>query len=579
MKKNSYLTVTDQFCGAGGSSQGVRKVSNKDKFKGMEVKLALNHWKLAIETHNTNFPDTDHDCTDISACDPRRYPSTDMLITSPECTNHSLAKGKARKVRTHIDPAEERSRATMWDVPRFAEYHQYNIVIVENVVDARYWVQFDAWLMAMHSLGYLHECVFFNSQHFHPTPQSRDRMYVVFWKRGNKKPNLVLTPLAFCHHCSRDVHSIQRWKMSEAQWQKSLKKRFPGRVFMDTTQWGKYRTQYNYHCPVCSAIVEPYYYAAFNCIDWSDIGTRISERKKPLSPNTMARIQYGIDKFWDQPQIITTKYTSGVGSRVRATAQDVLPTQPGEASHAILTPLVMSSEWDVKKQRVTEVDNVMWTQTGEQSSALLRPPFFIKNYGGNEKAAQKITESPFHTHTGTDHHGIAVMPHIIEMWRTGKARGTDKPLSTVVAGGNHHALVNYPPLMVENYGQSKSKPATKAIGGLTTTMKHGILTDDSIKSFLTYYNGGSKVAGGINYPLFTQPTGERANVVISTGKKPDIQDCFYRMLYPPEVKIGMAFDRDYIILGTGKDQVKQCGNAVTPPVMEWLVEQCAATLI
>lgn len=74
-QKNSYLTVTDQFCGAGGSSQGVRRLSERTN-GGIEVKLALNHWALAIETHNTNFPDTIHDCTDISAADPRRYPST-----------------------------------------------------------------------------------------------------------------------------------------------------------------------------------------------------------------------------------------------------------------------------------------------------------------------------------------------------------------------------------------------------------------------------------------------------------------------------------------------------------------------
>lgn len=89
-RKKSYITVTDQFCGAGGSSIGATQA-------GAEVRLAMNHWKLAIETHNTNFPNVDHDCTDISAVDPRRYPSTDILITSPECTNHSLAKGKPRQ--------------------------------------------------------------------------------------------------------------------------------------------------------------------------------------------------------------------------------------------------------------------------------------------------------------------------------------------------------------------------------------------------------------------------------------------------------------------------------------------------
>ena len=126
IRKNSYLTLTDQFCGAGGSSQGATAA-------GVEVKLALNHWNLAIETHNANFPNTLHDCTDISASDPRRYPSTDILITSPECTNHTVANGKKRLKQQmdlfatgKIDAAAERSRATMWDVPRFAEYHKYN---------------------------------------------------------------------------------------------------------------------------------------------------------------------------------------------------------------------------------------------------------------------------------------------------------------------------------------------------------------------------------------------------------------------------------------------------------------------
>lgn len=172
MTTTSYVTVTDQFCGAGGSSLGA-------SLAGAEIKLALNHWKLAVETHNTNFPNTDHDCTDISAVDPRRYPSTDILITSPECTNHSLAKGKIRRWqqqldmfgKLELDPAEERSRATMWDVCRFAEAHHYRIIIVENVVEARHWAPFPAWLQAMHLLGYDHQIVYLNSMFAHPTPQ------------------------------------------------------------------------------------------------------------------------------------------------------------------------------------------------------------------------------------------------------------------------------------------------------------------------------------------------------------------------------------------------------------------------
>jgi DNA (cytosine-5)-methyltransferase 1 len=275
-RKKSYLTVKDQFCGAGGSSQGVRRLS-KRLGGGLEVKVALNHWKLAIETHSTNFPEAIHDCTDISASDPRRYPSTDILITSPECTNHTPAKGeKAIKKQMDLfasgklDPAAERSRATMWDVPRFAEYHNYNLIIVENVVEARKWVLFDTWLMSMRTLGYDHKCVYHNSMHHHPTPQSRDRMYVVFWKKGNKAPDLEFRPRAFCRNCQLDTESIQTWKNPKVR-------------------FGKYEDQYIYCCPKCARPVQPYYYAAFNCIDWTDLGQPVLGRTKSLSPKTIDR--------------------------------------------------------------------------------------------------------------------------------------------------------------------------------------------------------------------------------------------------------------------------------------------------
>src|SRR5690606_31833402 len=106
---------------------------------------------------------------------------------------------------------EDRSRATMWDVPRFAEYHDYNIIIVENVVDARLWVPFQNWLGPMHSFGYKHKIVYLNSMFCHPTPQSRDRMYVIFWKKGNRPPNLDFAPPAYCPTCQKDVDSVQSW--------------------------------------------------------------------------------------------------------------------------------------------------------------------------------------------------------------------------------------------------------------------------------------------------------------------------------------------------------------------------------
>lgn len=541
--KSSEITVTDQFCGAGGSSEGVKQYAERSGLgNGLKVRMALNHWQLAVETHNTNHPDADHDCTDISACDPRRYPSTTMLITSPECTNHSLAKGQKRKYRQQVemfgkvtvDPSEERSRATMWDVPRFAEYHNYEIIIVENVVDARYWVMFDSWLHAMHSLGYLHECVYLNSMHAHPTPQSRDRMYVVFWKKGNKKPDLAIRPRAFCTKCCKDTESYQSWKSTDKK-------------------WGKYRQQYVFRCPSCNTAVEPYYYAAFNCIDWSIPGTRIGDRKKPLSDKTMKRIAYGIEKYWSEPTIITTRYTSGIECRVKSTLRDVMGTQPGDQSHALCVPLmattgypplITSKEYDVRNQRVRDASKeAMFTQSTHANIGVVMP-FLIKNYGGflDPKNATLKHSDPLGTLTCNDHHGIAM------------------------------------PFIVENKGQSKTREGSQPLGCVTTNPYHGVVTPESWRTFLSYYYGGSDMASHIGETMRTVRTGDGA-AIVKMGDRPKIEDCYYRMLLPHEVQIGMAFPESYIVLGNSKEKVKQLGNAVTPPAMEFLIERTIETLL
>jgi len=202
---------------------------------GAELRLGLNHWRKAIETHSTNFPHADHDCADIGALTTARirsYPDSDVLLASPECTNHSLAKG-GRRIKPQAaslfedgpsgDDEQERSRATMWDVPRFAEAKllkgkPYQAIVLENVVDAYKWGAdddgglFASWRMAMSNLGYESEIVWLNSMFAPPTPQSRDRMYVVFWRKGNRRPNLKVEPSSWCPSCERVVDGRQAWK-------------------------------------------------------------------------------------------------------------------------------------------------------------------------------------------------------------------------------------------------------------------------------------------------------------------------------------------------------------------------------
>jgi DNA (cytosine-5)-methyltransferase 1 len=255
------IEVTDLFCGAGGSGLGATAVP------GVRLAMAANHWPLAVDTHQANFPDTDHDTADISQVEPRRYRRTEILWASPECTNHANAKGKKRQAQPSLwdkpDPGAERSRATMWDVPRFAEVHRYAAIIVENVVEAAQWEMFPAWLMAMSLLGYDHHVVWLNSMHAPAlatprAPQSRDRMYVVFWRTGNPAPDLDIRPPAWCDRCAREVAAVQVFKPRTKAW--------------PLARWGRYRAQYVYRCPTprCHADVEPYTAPAAQVIDWTD---------------------------------------------------------------------------------------------------------------------------------------------------------------------------------------------------------------------------------------------------------------------------------------------------------------------
>jgi DNA (cytosine-5)-methyltransferase 1 len=553
-KKNSFITVTDQFCGAGGSSQGVHNLSNKIG-GGLEVKLALNHWKLAIETHNTNFPNTQHECTDISACDPRRYPSTDILITSPECTNHSLAKGK-KVVKKQMDlftsgkadAAAERSRSTMWDVCRFAEYHQYNIIIVENVVDAKKWVMFDAWLNAMYVLGYQHKCVYLNSQHMHPTPQSRDRMYIVFWKKGNKAPMLDYTPVAHCPQCEKDVQAIQTWKNPEKK-------------------FGKYKQQYLYRCPIHGIVVEPYYYAAFNCIDWSDIGTKIGERKKALSPNTTSRINYGLKKYGTSPFQIQTVHGEAYKQRTKSIVEPSF-THTTFQSQAFIVNDQHSTGIDC---RVNGIGEKLPTIATAHHFKLVTPFVLKCEHSHNLDQSRKVGE-PFQTQV-TRQSMALVTPWIVEMNKTGECKPASNSTATITAGGINHAMLASP-FIVENKGQSTTKPITNAAPCLTTKPHLGIITNEAFNSFIQYNRQQNPTA--INEAVQTVATVEQLSIINYQQTK--IEDCYYRMLKPKEIKLAMAFAHDYIILGSGKDQVKQCGNAVTPPAMEWLIKQCVDSL-
>lgn len=531
------LTMTDLFCGAGGSSTGAVDVP------GVAVRVASNHWQLAVETHNSNHPDADHICADLSQINPRYFPRTDILWASPECTNHSRAKG--RKLPDHQatlwdaglpDEAAERSRATMWDVPRFAEAHGYRAVIVENVVEAAQWLPFRAWLASMDALGYEHQLVSLNSMHAQtrglPAPQSRDRLYVVFWRKGDTAPDLagMQRPKAWCPGCDQIVETFQWWKRDRGR-----------------DQVGRYRQQYLYRCANTGCghqIVEPAWLPAASIIDWTNRGQRIGDRAKPLAPKTRARIAAGIARYWHPIHL-------------EAGGHQYDAADPKHVSHG--DPNAYYRAWSV-------TDPLKTLHTIE-SKALAIP---VEGRADVDRA--RTVEGPLRTQNTRLETGLAMPPFIAELRGGGSvARPAGDPLATITASGNHHGLIT------PYYGASREAKSTDdALGTITTVDRYG----------LVMRNNGSTGDGA----EMVTPAGQVMRTITTTGHQSvltpgdvraaeaQVDDVMFRMLEPSEAKRGMAFPAEYVVLGTRREQVRMAGNAVTPPAARDLVATVADAL-
>ncbi len=118
------LYCADLFCGAGGTSSGLIEAALELDF---EVELvAINHWPVAIATHSANYPWAKHICARVEEIRPRDVVPRGrlhLLVASPECTFHSVARGGR--------PIEDQKRVPAWGVIQWAqELYVENIIIL-----------------------------------------------------------------------------------------------------------------------------------------------------------------------------------------------------------------------------------------------------------------------------------------------------------------------------------------------------------------------------------------------------------------------------------------------------------------
>ena len=547
---SSDITGIDFFCGAGGSSSGLVNA-------GIRVVGAANHWQLAIETHNTNHPTTEHFLDDLQRAHPSQFPRATIAWFSPVCANHSLAKGRKRKGASQMDlwgeialtPDEIRSRATMREVVEFTEFHRYEIVIVENVVDIRYWEFYDEWLTEMVNLGYDYKTLYLNAQFF-GVPQSRDRFYAVFWKRGNRAPNLDFRPPAICPEHGQ-IGAVQ--------------------VFKKEFHWGRYgkRRQYVYRCPQCGTDVMLFFRPAADVIDWSIASQKIGERKKPLKDTTIARILAGLRKFGSWPSVADLAHNHAQHEGKVHGIEKPLSTQTTRQTLSLVQPFIASQH--LGRDAVRGVDRELpCITTMNNEHSLVIPPFIAALRGEPEYSALDINAPLTTIVAAGSQHYLVQPPFIVEFRKDGSGRPVDDPLATIVASGLHHMLVT-PFLASVNYFDERNREIVEPLPTQTTANKTGLVTPPVVMS----YYGSNPVYASVNEPLPTMRTVSHEALITPEAMLPE---CGFRMLEPQELKRGMSFPDKYIVLGDKRNQVKQIGNAVACNVAQAIAERCVESL-
>lgn len=548
-RKSQVELIIDNFAGGGGASTGIEMAT------GRSVDIAINHDPDAIAMHRANHPHTRHFCEDVWQVDPVEACAGNpvgLAWFSPDCTHFSRAKGGK--------PVYKNIRGLAWVTIRWALKVRPRVIMLENVPEIRTWgplgadnkpikeragETFDSFIKAL-TTGIPHD---------HPAFTEMCTTLEI----SPDSPEAAMLEQGLSYNAEYRILRSCDYGAPTTRTRFYLIARCDGKpiVFPPPTHGN-------------GKGLKPYHTAA-ECIDWSIPAQSIFERDKPLAENTLRRIARGIEKFVinnPEPFIVTVNH-SGEGFRGQK-ADEPLGTVTAKNGYGVVTPTIMCNNTGnagaavdtplptvttgnrnymvapslIQYHSETANDEVRGQELNEPLMTVDTSPRYalsvahiMKNYGGNYAGSGSGVDKPLDTVTAKDHNSL-VTAHILTLRNGMDGQPADQPLTTVSAGGSHHAEVQA--FLVKYFSNGTAKP--------------------------------------VDSPPDTVTTKDRFALVTIHGEEYIITDIKMRMLQPRELFNAQGFPEDYIIDhdDSGKPyskskQVARCGNAVTPPVPAALV--------
>lgn len=423
MKK---IKIVDLFCGAGGAGTGMIEAFET---AGIEYEMiGVNHWQVAIDTNKLNH--AGHYRRDgVEKVSPRELVPDgflDYLWASPECTNHSRAKGGK--------PKDEQSRATAWDVLKWPQELYIKRLYIENVDEFLQWgpcdeagkpipekkgQTFRAFIGVLKSLGYRVDWRIMNAADF-GAPTNRRRLIIQAVRASGER---IVWP--------EPTHAREPGLFGEKPW-------VPAREI----------------------------------IDWNIKGKSIFTRKTSLAPNTLHRIYCGVAKYWGPAASV---YLPRLREEITRSCQQrkICPKTfinklPLPCVSKAIEPFTVSMRGTTDahcRASSSKTNMTLPTITANGQHIAIVEPLFIPQHGGG---TVKPTNKPLSTIATTGAIGI-VEPFVIATGHTsGGARssGLDEPISTIVTKAEH-CIVE--PFLVKFYGNEQSgHQIDQPLGTITT---------------------------------------------------------------------------------------------------------------
>ncbi|MGQ9945980.1 DNA cytosine methyltransferase [Pseudomonas aeruginosa] len=482
--------IVDLFAGGGGASTGL------EMGLGRKVDLAINHNPAAISMHMANHPHAEHYQTDVWGVDPLESTGGKIvawLHASPDCRHHSQAAGG--------QPRKKEIRDLSWVVPKWAGKLRRHgkgpwVISLENVKQILQWgpliakrdkatgrvVKLDG------TVAQPGERVPRDEQFLVPDTGALTGSSARRWKRrckfarhGQPKGR------SWAHFCEvlRGLgYTLEYWIERNCDYGDPTSRQ---RLYMVAVADGyEPAAPVKTHAATPAKGMKPYRTAA-ECIDWSDLGQSIRNRKRPLAEATMRRIAKGIEKEVlqrAQPFIVPIANWSR------------------EAVHPVDQPL----------NTVTA-----WPKGGAFSVAT--PTLIQVGYGERNGQAPRVLEldEPLGTVVaGGIKHAVAAA-HLVKFRFDATGAPVDQPMPTITSGGEckrpagaAHALGLASAVLVGAGGPSYSgKPASvdQPLGTVVTENHRAIAT-----AFLAQMNGGYNTT-------FSRPADAPMSTVTNSGSQ------------------------------------------------------------